>query len=95
MTENKDMNLKGYDADFYKSLVTSLDNNSVLRVKSSEGIYVPISCSREFAAMMECTPEEFIASETNSPSLPFTRTTEKRPHTFWNTATRRTAAHTL
>ncbi|MBR1765332.1 MAG: response regulator [Ruminococcus sp.] len=55
------------DPEFYKQLAASLDNNSVLRVKNEDGIFVPVSCSREFAEMMECSPEEFLEKERTAP----------------------------
>ncbi|MBR1624074.1 MAG: hypothetical protein IJ675_09245, partial [Pseudobutyrivibrio sp.] len=56
-----------FESDFYKNLVESLDNNSVLRIKNDDGVYLPIQCSREFAEMMECTPEQFIMAEQEEP----------------------------
>ena len=55
------------DPTFYMSLFTALDSNTVLRAKNADGVFIPVSCSREFAEMMECTPEEFIAMETENP----------------------------
>ena len=49
--------------EFYKTLMESLDNSSVLLKLDESGHYIPIRCSREFAAMMEYTPEEFIEAE--------------------------------
>ena len=52
--------MMGRDADFYRDLFASLDNNAVLRKRNAQGVYVPVSCTREFTQMMECTAEDFI-----------------------------------
>jgi trk system potassium uptake protein TrkA len=57
----------GRDAGFYRDLFSALDNNVVLRKKNADGVFVPVSCTREFTQMMECTPEEFIDAETRVP----------------------------
>ena len=59
--------MSGREADFYRNLFASLDNNAVLRMRNAEGVFVPVSCTREFTEMMECTPEEFIRAETEEP----------------------------
>ena len=59
--------LLDHDAGFYQALVAAVDNNTVLRVRGVDGVYLPVSCSREFAEMMECTPEEFLAAERRDP----------------------------
>jgi len=59
--------LTAFPPGFYQSLFRALDNNSVLRKMDFRGKYVPVSCSREFAKMMECTPEEFIETEHAAP----------------------------
>ena len=56
-----------FEPEFYKALMESLDNNSVLRKRNENGIFVPIRCSREFAEMMECEPEQFLRVETEEP----------------------------
>ncbi|MBR1423394.1 MAG: response regulator [Ruminococcus sp.] len=66
-SEKSSKGLMDHDPEFYKELIGSLDNNTVLRVRSEDGIYIPVSCSREFAEMMECTPEEFLAAEKDEP----------------------------
>ena len=38
-----------------------------MRVRNAQGVFVPVSCTREFTQMMECTAEEFIAAETREP----------------------------
>ena len=56
-----------YDMSFYKSLFESLDNNAVLREKDEKLGFIPVKCTREFARMMECEPEDFIRMEVNEP----------------------------
>lgn len=55
------------DAEFNRALVGSLVNNSVISVMNDQGIYIPISCSSGFAAMMECSPEEYLVKEREDP----------------------------
>ena len=52
-----------FKAEFYKKLFESLDNNSVLMQVGANGSYRPIWCSREYAEMMEGTPEECLRYE--------------------------------
>ena len=53
----------GFETEFYKKLFDSLENNSVLMRVDSDESYRPIWCSREYAEMMESTPEECIRYE--------------------------------
>lgn len=48
---------------FYKKLLTSLENNSVLMKEDSLGDYYPIWCSNEFEQMIEGSEAEFIKRE--------------------------------
>ncbi len=64
---NRHENMLAHSLSFYEALFQSLDNNTVLRRKNADGIFLPVSCTREFAEMMECTPEEFIEAESQSP----------------------------
>ena len=57
-----------FKPSFYKKIFHSLDNNAVLMQLTGDGKYFPVWCSREFAAMMEGTAEEFIARELNAPN---------------------------
>jgi len=50
-----------FDTGFYEKIFDSLDNNSLLIQIDADGEYFPVWCSREFAEMMEGTPEEYIA----------------------------------
>ena len=59
--------MMGRDAKFYRDLFSSLDNNAVLRKRNEQGVFVPVSCTREFTQMMECTAEEFLEAETKEP----------------------------
>ena len=43
----------GFKTEFYRKLVQSLDNNSVLMRVEADGRYRPIWCSREYTEMME------------------------------------------
>ena len=52
-----------FETNFYKKLVQSLDNNSVLMRVEADGRYRPIWCSREYTEMMEGTQEECIRYE--------------------------------
>ena len=57
-----------FKPDFYKKLYQSLENSAVLMKVDPGGKYFPIWCSKEFAAMIEGTEEEFIQAE-NSGTL--------------------------
>ena len=50
-----------FKTSFYEKIFDSLDNNSQLIQIDEDGEYFPVWCSREFAEMMEGTPEEYIA----------------------------------
>ena len=56
-----------FEAEFYKSLFGSLDNNAVIRERNQDGVFVPTICTREFADMMECEPQQFIEIENDEP----------------------------
>ncbi len=58
-----------FKPSFYEKIFASLDNNAVLMRLTDDGKYFPVWCSREFAEMMECTADEFIAREHDDPSL--------------------------
>lgn len=47
--------------------IASLDNNAVLMRVEPDRNFLPVWCSREFAEMLEGTPEEFLASEQIDP----------------------------
>ena len=51
-----------FKTSFYEKIFDSLDNNSLLIQFDEDGEYFPVWCSREFAEMMEGTPEEYIAA---------------------------------
>ena len=56
-----------FKPSFYEKIFDSLDNNAVLMRGEHDGKYLPVWCSREFAAMMEGTAEDFIARELIEP----------------------------
>ncbi|MBR3747388.1 MAG: hypothetical protein IKN27_10565, partial [Selenomonadaceae bacterium] len=51
-----------FKPSFYEKIFASLDNNTVLMRIEDDGNFFSVWCSREFAEMMECTPEEYIAA---------------------------------
>ena len=66
--------MMGRDADFYRDLFASLDNNAVLRRRNEQGVYVPVSCTREFTQMM-VVPEDredtaYLLGEGHRPQRP-------------------------
>ena len=60
-----------FKTSFYGKIFDSLDNNAVLMRIEADGKYYPVWCSREFAEMMEGSPEEFIEREQAEPEENF------------------------
>ena len=78
-----------FKPSFYEKIFASLDNNAVLMQLTGDGKYFPVWCSREYAEMLEGTPEEFLERERNEPDKrvhPDDR--EEVAHLFRNKVTR-------
>ena len=52
-----------FKPSFYKKIFNSLDNNAVLIRLADDGKFLPAWCSQKFAAMLESTAEEIVATE--------------------------------
>ena len=66
MRNQKEIFMLNFNADFFKRLFETLDNNAVLMRVDKDGTYHPVWCSAEFCQMMEGTQDDFIRLENGS-----------------------------